>query len=43
MIDFDRSPEVFEKYDIKPGEVFVLVEGNDPLNVLGNPTHPVPG
>jgi hypothetical protein len=26
-IDTETSPEVFEKYDIKPGEVFVLVEG----------------
>jgi hypothetical protein len=27
LIDSETSPEVFEKYDIKPGEVFVLVEG----------------
>ena len=27
QIDSETSPEVFEKYDIKPGEVFVLVEG----------------
>jgi hypothetical protein len=27
LIDTETSPEVFEKYDIKPGEVFVLVEG----------------
>jgi hypothetical protein len=26
-IDSETSPEVFEKYGIKPGEVFVLVEG----------------
>jgi hypothetical protein len=26
-IETETSPEVFEKYDIKPGEVFVLVEG----------------
>jgi hypothetical protein len=26
-IDTETSPDVFEKYDIKPGEVFVLVEG----------------
>jgi hypothetical protein len=27
QIDSETSPEVFEKYDIKPGQVFVLVEG----------------
>jgi hypothetical protein len=27
QIDSETSPEVFEKYDVKPGEVFVLVEG----------------
>jgi hypothetical protein len=26
-IDTETSPEVFERYDVKPGEVFVLVEG----------------
>jgi hypothetical protein len=26
-VDSETSPEIFEKYDIKPGEVFVLVEG----------------
>jgi hypothetical protein len=26
-IDSETSPEVFKKKDIKPGEVFVLVEG----------------
>jgi hypothetical protein len=26
-IDTETSPEVFEQYDIKPGEAFVLVEG----------------
>jgi hypothetical protein len=26
-IDSETSPEVFEKYNIKPSEVFVLVEG----------------
>jgi hypothetical protein len=26
-IDTETSPEALEKYDIKPGEVFVLVEG----------------
>jgi hypothetical protein len=26
QIDSETSPEVFEKYDVKPGEVFVLVE-----------------
>jgi hypothetical protein len=26
-IDSETSPEVFETYDVKPGEVFVLVEG----------------
>ncbi len=27
QIDSETSPEVFEKYGVKPGEVFVLVEG----------------
>ncbi len=27
QIDSETSPEVFEKYDVKPGEVFVVVEG----------------
>jgi hypothetical protein len=27
QIDSETSPEVFEKYDVKPGGVFVLVEG----------------
>jgi hypothetical protein len=27
QIDSETSPEVFEKYYVKPGEVFVLLEG----------------
>jgi hypothetical protein len=33
-IDSETSPEVFEKYGIKPGEVFVLVESTFNVGAL---------